>query len=34
MSTGGPEETNSQKVIESEHAEFKPLAIINIIYNL
>ena len=33
MSTGGPEETNSQNEIESERAEFKTLAIINI-YNL
>ena len=33
MSTGGPEETNSQNEIESEHAEFKTLAIINK-YNL
>ena len=34
MSTGGPEETNSQNTIESERAEFKTLAIVNIIYNL
>ena len=33
MSTIGPEETNSQNEIESEHAEFKTLAIITI-YNL
>ena len=33
VSTGGPEETNSQNEIESERAEFKTLAIINI-YNL
>ena len=30
MSTGGPEETNSQNEIESEREEFKTLAIINI----
>ena len=29
MSTGGPEETNSQNEIESERAKFKTLAIIN-----
>ena len=34
MSTGGPEETNSQNEIESECAEFKILAIINVIDNL
>ena len=28
VSTGGPEETNSQNEIESERAEFKTLAII------
>ena len=31
MSTGGSEETNSQSEIESERAEFKTLAIINIL---
>ena len=34
MSTGGPEETNSQNEYESECAEFKILAIINFIDNL
>ena len=34
MSIGGPKETNSQSEIESERAEFKILAVINIIYNL
>ena len=34
MSTGGPEETNAQNEIESEHVKFKILAIINIIDNL
>ena len=33
LPTIGPEETNSPNEIESEHAEFKTLAIINI-YNL
>ena len=32
MSTGGPEETNSQNEVESERAELKTLAIININY--
>ena len=31
MSTGGLEETNLQSEIESERAEFKTLAIINIL---
>ena len=31
MSTGGSEETNSQSEIESERAEFRTLAIINIL---
>ena len=34
MSTEGPEETNSQNEIESERAEFKTLAIVNIIYTM
>ena len=34
MSTGGAKETNSPNNIESERAEVKTLAIINIIYNL
>ena len=34
VSMGGPEETNSQNKIESECAEFKILAIINVIDNL